>query len=335
MSLRSARSAFTLIELLVVIAIIALLVAILLPALGQARQTAKMTKHLAAIKQQSQAWANYNTDYAGAILPSAPHWDWIHSSNAYCLRPTNPFPNPERYLHHSIAKIWTWHFLSATGMKPSEMQIDAPTQANFDRRPWATTNNDGTYTDYSSNSIAAAYGAHPTFGYNAVYLGGAYTYGAFQRMGPNGQPTGNPFSGGGMFYAQRDDDIPNPASVLLFCSSRGGDIAPTGSFGSWWTEPVDTGIIQQGWWSVLPPRPHPWGRGSGMALSGGWSSSNNFREGVTVPRSIGMVNPKFFGKAVTSFTDGHADLKKLEEMRDMRMWSPYATRADWNFVARR
>lgn len=71
--MRVKQQAFTLIELLVVISIIALLIAILLPALGQARTVAKATTCRTQLRQIGIAIVNYATD-ARDRVPDSVTW---------------------------------------------------------------------------------------------------------------------------------------------------------------------------------------------------------------------------------------------------------------------
>ena len=74
------RSGFTLIELLVVIAIIALLIGILLPALGEARKSGRLTICFANMKQLGTASQSYAADYLDKLYSFT-----VTPENAYAL----------------------------------------------------------------------------------------------------------------------------------------------------------------------------------------------------------------------------------------------------------
>jgi prepilin-type N-terminal cleavage/methylation domain-containing protein len=98
------RRAFTLVELLVVIGIIAILVAILLPALGRAKQQAMKTNCLSNMRELSNAFRIYATEYKDAVpigyfVASEKQFTYIYSWDGGAARTPRFVPTLLGQLH--------------------------------------------------------------------------------------------------------------------------------------------------------------------------------------------------------------------------------------------
>ena len=98
-----SRNSFSLNELLVVIAIIAILAAMLLPALNQARESARSTSCLNNLKQLGVMHLSYAQDYNDVLIAAKSSWGGVWPQALSTLNYLSGYPTDAKY---DVYGIW-------------------------------------------------------------------------------------------------------------------------------------------------------------------------------------------------------------------------------------
>ncbi|MGB0768338.1 MAG: type II secretion system protein [Phycisphaeraceae bacterium] len=181
---RSPRTfAFTLIELLVVISIIALLIAILLPALGAARISARDSQSLSNVRQIGGiAMANYLADRKD-LFP------WHSSRISGGNRPHNSKPRWPDYLYDYINNTEVFKNPHLTAADQAILNKPFWHQSSTVDAHQAGLNWNQDYTTTATSGIEIEY--YGGYGYNYQYLGNARGGVEFRRNAATVMQTSN------------------------------------------------------------------------------------------------------------------------------------------------
>ena len=204
------RRAFTLVELLVVIGIIALLIAMLLPALGAARRSAREVKSLTGLRDMMLGYAMYHQEHRGAVMFGYPP----STVNGRPLTVDDPatgltfgYPVSDRYPWRLLKYVGNvWEIVNSHGDVPP-----APER-----------------TDPPSVAFMKAYtlSINPTYGINVVYVGGQQgpIYQGF--AGPNGD---SPNTGKHVVF--RATEVKRPTELIVFADCKALNAGGAGQSG--------------------------------------------------------------------------------------------------------
>lgn len=282
---RSGRG-FTLVELLVVMAIVALLLSLSLPAMSGARDSAKQVRALSDLRQLGAAETTYRYDHYGRVMLGVP-------PASIDGQPTLARTASGHTVSHLIAKRYPWR------LSP---YFDNVWGSVYGHEPPPTPPTRG---DTQAQAFLKAYylSLSPSYGYNAVYLGGHADFDGFHPG------SGRPRTGAHVAF--HEADIRRPTQLITFTETqaRGPGFEPE---------------QQTGYYAVTPPR----------ADGQRWTATGNELVSTANPTQQNPMPVGRFGPGTgTVFFDGHAGVLLPNELDDMRRWSHWAQTPDADYAS--
>lgn len=146
---RQIRHGFTLVELLIVMAIVGALVALLLPAVGRAREMSRRAACLSNLRQLTHAWLMYADENKGWLCNSVGNPEWLlfdqQLASTGLSTPTTDDPLPLI----SNGQLWPYLKERRVYLCPGDEQ----TSRNIARRPPGVFISGGSGTSYSLNIL--------------------------------------------------------------------------------------------------------------------------------------------------------------------------------------
>jgi hypothetical protein len=326
----------------VVIAVIALLIALILPALSQARDTARSAIELSSISQLAKTHATYANDFKDAVIPCHINKWWIW----WQVCDTDMFPadpeDPSARITNDAMRPWTWRLNSYSGQPIPGVYVTSKTDfADFKARGSAGRSvATGNMVSYTDSTYVGSVAVHPSFGMNGVFFGGDNNHCAFTGQGATHcgytgmVPESNTTANGGIFYVTRTSKALFPSSLITWAGSRGADVMNTGYWGNGMTA-ANGSSVRDGFYKVLPPASIPFAGSAdhqefgSVSTQPGWTGATNAGaqsryDPSQSPTTYGYLNARYFKTVAITRLDASATRMKIGEMRDMKLWDNFA-----------